>query len=132
MFSVRKVLDSAAELLYGKGGRPTKTKPSLAYRLGRGVRHLREFRDLNVHSSTRYYLQQWPWIYATIASMENYNMDLANCRLQHFFPVINMMEKRGIPEVLDFKAPTNFENGEKWILPDFPKWHTIFGDIVSF
>jgi hypothetical protein len=35
-FSVRKVPDSAAELLYGKGGRPTKTKPSLACRLGRG------------------------------------------------------------------------------------------------
>ena len=97
-----------------------------------GVRHLREFRDLNVHSSTGYYLQQWPWIYASIASMENYNMDLANCRLQHLYPVINIMEKRGIPDVLGFEAPTNLENGEKWILPDFPKWHTIFGDIVSF
>jgi hypothetical protein len=97
-----------------------------------GVRHQREFRDLGVHSPTGYYLQQWPWIYATIASMENYNMDLAIHRLRHLYPVIHIMEERGIPEALDFKAPTNLENGEKWTLPNFPKWHSIFGDIVSF
>ena len=97
-----------------------------------GVRHQREFRDLGACSPTGYYLQQWPWIYATIASMENYNMNLAIHRLWHLYPIIHVMEECGIPEVLNFKAPTNFENGEKWALPNFPKWHSTFGDIVSF
>jgi hypothetical protein len=75
---------------------------------------------------------QWPWIFATIASMGNYNVKLWARRLQHLYVVVETSVLIKAPEVLHFQAPKNLRNGKRWELYDFDKWQEIFGNVVNF
>jgi len=75
---------------------------------------------------------QWPWIFATIASMRNYDAGLWMKRLQHLYPVVETLAMLNTPEVVHFQAPKNLRDGKRWELYDLDKWLEIFGNVISF
>lgn len=88
--------------------------------------------NINVYQSFRTQSQQWPWIFASVAAMFNYNALLWMKRLEYLHQVIDTLVYLRMPEVLRFKAPNDLDNGNIWELCDFGEWTGIFGDIISF
>jgi hypothetical protein len=96
------------------------------------VYHEPEYVNLNTYKSVTQQIDQWPWIFATITSMRNYNPQLASYRMQHLCSVVNILVKYKKTAVLRFKGPTNLETGQLWHLYDWQEWEKIFGGVVGF
>ncbi|KIM30857.1 hypothetical protein M408DRAFT_21679 [Serendipita vermifera MAFF 305830] len=87
--------------------------------------------DLHKYEST-HLIEQWPWIFATIAWMHNRNRQLATYRLQQLYTVVETLVLMKRPEILHYRCPKNLDNGEIWPVYDLPKWQKLFRKVVSF
>jgi hypothetical protein len=96
------------------------------------VYHEPDYVDVEAYKLVGPQLEQWPWIFATIASMGNYNRELGNARIQFLASVINTLATCKKKALLPFKAPKNLDNGEIWTLPHFDEWQKLFGGVICF
>jgi hypothetical protein len=77
------------------------------------------------------YIPQWPWIFATVMTMENHNAELGDFRLQLLKACVEILVDARKLDVLRFVAPPELGGGNFWHLYRFVDWLEIFGECVG-
>jgi hypothetical protein len=131
-FQLQQMVDTPSGLTPAHIFDSLSTKSGVFQLLIDDVYHEPDYVDVEAYKLVGPLLEQWPWIFATIASMGNYNRELGNARIQFLASVVNTLATCKKTVLFPFKAPKNLDNGEIWTLPHFGEWQKLFGDVICF
>lgn len=131
-FQLQRMVDTPSGVTPDHIFESVSTKSGVFQLLIDEVYHEPDYVDVEAYKLVGPQLEQWPWIFATVASMGNYNRELGNARIQFLASVVNTLATCKKTALLPFKAPKNLDNGKIWTLPRFDEWQKLFGDVICF